>query len=209
MLVGSPAVALASASRSNRAQARELYAPVVAFNHATTHAQRAHMKAAPKAFGHRVDRCQAPYAKHIFGGTVNSSEGKLQMLYDNGALIAQNQTVEAVVAPQLKIAAESWATMRLPNRNLQSYARAQAAEIDALLVAPALDPCVFLPKLARHKFSLAWAERSTYGRITTRYWHEVLAAAKPLGKGWQYTQKTHLFTSHQLAGLVNFPGIIS
>lgn len=199
------------ASGSDRSQAQQLYAPVVTFNRATTDAQRAQMRAAPKAAARRINSCQAPYAKQLFSGLTvgSSSRYKLYTLYENGALLEQNQAVEAVVAPQLTAAEKAWATMRLPNPTLQNYARAQAAELAASLFAPRSDTCQFLPQLAQHKFSYAWAIRSSFGTTATHFFAQVAAAGNAAGNGWRYIHNNHLLATDQQSVLVNFAGQIS
>ena len=197
--------------RSARAQAQELYAPVAVFDRSTTKAQRAQMRAAPKMDARRINACQrtASFNKLLMAairpGTTNAY--KVYRIYENGLTLEDTQVAEAVVAPQLAVAERSWATMRLSNPIWRGVARALATEIAASLSAPKLNGCAFLHELARHKFSLAWTQRSAYATTATRFIHETNGPSYGVARGWQYVQKKHLLTSAQWSGIVNFPGI--
>jgi hypothetical protein len=169
--------------QSDRAQAQKLYAPVLAFNHSTTQAQKALIQSAPKADAKRIDACQAPYQKQLFSGLISgSNKYKLYSLYEHGTLLEQYQSRVAAVAPQLTVAAQSWARMQLSNRKMQAFAHALAAELYASLRAPKFDSCAFLNGIAQHRFSLAWAQSSSYGTIARHFWNEISAAGNEVAR---------------------------
>jgi hypothetical protein len=124
------------------------------------------------------------------------------------------QSSVAPVAPQLTVAADSWARMQLSNPQMQTFAHALAAELYASLRAPKFDACAFVNGIAQHHFSLAWAQNSKYGKIASHFWSELSAAGNRASGFWAYIQSPriqsmHLLTKAQLADLANLPGEIS
>ena len=195
--------------RSPHDQALELYAPVVAFDRSTTAHQRAQMRAAPRALSDRIDACQTRYAKPLFRSLrAYSPRYKVYSLYEMGATLEDTQATEAVVASQVAVAEDSWATMVPKDPRFQRVARALGAQIEASLSAPKLDGCTFLHELQQHKFSLAWARSSVYGKTATRFEREASKEAGGISFGYRYLlEEKHLVTSDQWSGIVNFPGI--
>jgi hypothetical protein len=200
---------LGGPGQSARDQALELYAPVVAFDRATTAHQRAQMRAAPRTLATRINACQTRYAKPLFRSmTAHSPNYKVYRLYELGATLQDTQATEAVVAPQVATAAHSWATMVLKDPRLQRVAKALAAQIEASLSAPKLDGCTFLHELQQHHFSLSWARASVYGKTATRFEREASKEAAGVSLGYRYLlEQKHLLTFDQWSGIVNFPGI--
>lgn len=195
------------------AQARQLYAPVGLFLRSTTPAERAESNASVKADSHRVNACQAPYFKSLFQGLRGGSRYKLYRLYENYALIESYQSRITPVTAPLTVLAQSLARLRLSNPIMQSFAQALAAEFHATLDAPRFDSCAFLRGLAAHHFSLAWAQRSSYGKTATRVWAQLSAAGNRAGRFWAWVNVegqpgpgAQLFTHAQLQHLANLPG---
>jgi hypothetical protein len=194
----------------DRAQAQLLYAPVVAFNRSTTPAQRAQIHAASAALGSRINTCQRPYAKQLYGGLrVNTRRYQAIRFYQLGLTLETVQAAEAVAMPEIAAAQRSWATMQLGNPTVQTTARALAAEIEASLSAPKLNGCAFLHQLASHNFSLAWAQRTPYATTTNNFIRETDKPSAGVSLGYRYILlQKKLLTSNQWGGIVNFPGIL-
>jgi hypothetical protein len=195
--------------KSPRAQALALYAPVAAFDRSTTAQQRARMTAAPRVLARTIDRCQTRYAKPLFRSmTVFSKRYKVYRVYEYGQILEDTQAREAPGARQVAVAAQSWDTMLLPTAKFQRIARALGGEIDASLSAPKLNGCSFLRDLEQHKFSLSWAQHSLYGVTAVRFVNQTSKESSPVAFGYRYLlQQTHLLTSRQWSGIVNFAGI--
>jgi hypothetical protein len=200
---------------SLRAQAQQLYTPAGLFYRSLTAAQKTRLGQAAKLDGKRIDACQAPYAKRLLVGfRVGSERYKLYALYEHGALMQQYQSRVAVVAPELKAAAWAWAQMTLANKTMQRFAHALAAEFATSLNHPKFHTCEFIRQLARHHFSLAWAQHSPSGEEAQQWWNDISGAGIQAGAFWNYIQskrieRQRLLSTAQLTKLANLPGEIS
>ena len=209
----------ASVSPALRAQARELYAPVNAYEHSTTPAERARQRAASTRLGKVIDACQAPYAKRLTQGlTVGKSPRyELYMLWSHATLLQAYQTDVRPVATPLTQLAASWAALALRNRAMNEFVHAVAAEFRATLGTPPFDSCGFVKAIAAHHFSYGWAKRSADGLQAARWWKQISRAGDRTTAFWRYVYPTfgrpeppnagaHLFTKRELFVLPNLPG---
>jgi hypothetical protein len=215
----SPALAgpsTSSASSSLRAQAGRLYAPVRKYERSTTAAQRTQSHSAGRHVGKVIDACQAPYLKRL-------RKARLELLWDDAALLQTYQAEVHPVAKQLASLAASWASMSLRNRMLNAFVHAVATEFRATLNMTPFDSCGFVKAIAAHHFSDAWAKHSSYGLRAARWSREILRAGDRTNGFWEFVSPTpagpglpppspagtSLFTENQLIVLSNLPGEIS
>lgn len=202
-LAAVPAVAKGT---SARAQAREVYAPVATFSRSITGTQRKLMKGAAKQTGRHIDVCQRPYLKQLVGGRVGSTKGKIDTIYGHVTLLQTYESVESYAVPQLTVAMDSWANMKLANGKLEGLAHAQADELAASLSLPRVDACAFITELAQNKFSLAWAKHSTWATMAATWIAKTDRASYAASRGSNYIYYHHQLSRDQLIALVNFPG---
>jgi hypothetical protein len=205
-LAAAPAVANGP---SARAQAREVYAPVATFYRSITKTQRKLMKGAAKQTGHHLDACQRPYLKRLMGGRVGSTKGKIDTIYGHVTLLQTYESVESYAVPQLTVAMDSWAKMKLANGKLDGLAHAQADELAASLFLPRVDACAFITELAQNKFSLTWAKHSAWAKLSKTWLTKVERVSSPSARGSNYIYHQHLLSRNQQIALVNFPGMVS
>jgi hypothetical protein len=216
-----PALAATATSSTPalRTQARELYAPVGAYEHATSRAQRSRSRAAAGRVGNAINACQRPYQRHLFRGLAhNKRRYKLYRLYENGGLMQTYQADVKPVAKQLETLSSSWAALPLRDRAMNEFVHAVAAEFHATLDAAPFDSCGFVKQIAAHHFSYAWAKQSSYGVQAERWWKQISQAGDRTGAFWRYVYPNvpagpqppsagaHLFTKHELTVLANLPG---
>jgi hypothetical protein len=208
-----------SVSPALRAQARELYAPVNAYEHSTTPAERARPRAASMRVGKVIDACQAPYAKRLTQGlTVGKSPRyELYMLWSHATLLQTYQADVKPVATQLTQLAASWAALSLRTRVMDEFVHAVAAEFRATLGTPPFDSCGFVKAIAAHHFSYGWAKQSAYGVQAALWWKQISQAGDRTAAFWRYVYPNfggpeppnagaHLFTKRELVVLPNLPG---
>jgi hypothetical protein len=99
---------------------------------------------------------------------------------------------------------------------MNSFAHALAGEFRATLDAPPFDSCGFVKAIAAHRFSYAWAKKSSYGAQARRWWQQISEAGDRAGPFWSYVYATEpggppalgaqLFTRAELTVLANLPG---
>jgi hypothetical protein len=216
--LASAATPTSSVSPRLRAQARALYAPVKAYEAATTRAQRAGSHTAGIRVGKVINACQAPYLKRL----QSRRAAKVDDLWQHATLLETYQVEVKAVGTPLAALATSWRAMSLGNRTMNTFVHAMAAEFRATLDARGFDSCAFVRGIAAHHFSFAWARRSVGGVEAARWWAQISRAGDRTDPFWRYVLPTtmpgappppgpgpHLFTSQQLAILANLPGEIS
>jgi hypothetical protein len=195
---------------SLRAQARLLYAPVVAFERSFSRSLRARSKSAKTADARRLDACQAPFLRRLQARRRQRVDG----LYENAAAMEQSQSAVAPIASQLATLSGAWTRLHLPKRPMNEFVHALADEFNASLDSPRQDACAFIKSIAAHHFSYAWARKSHAAKLAERWWRTMRTA--PAGPFWTFVGATgvpgppapgaKLFTNHQLLVLSNLPG---
>jgi hypothetical protein len=192
-------------------QAQELYAPLLLFDRSTTPVQRARMRSAATTVARRAGACQTPYMRTLTGAAAGTDRHRLYLLYRHGVLLQSLQSEIAPVAPELRVAAEGWADMRLTNPAFERLARGLSMELRAALARPRFDACAFIRAIAANGYSLVWALHSRDGRSARGYWTEALAAGEKTARFWRYvatrpTAERHLWTPQELHDLAAVPG---